>query len=337
METLETKGTHVPHPPFKETKRLLSRTSITVLALGGNAILQRGQKGTFQEQYENVRSTMAQIANLVNDGFRVVIVHGNGPQIGATVIRHELGQPKVPPLPLHACGAETQGFLGYIIQQSLRDELAKLKAERAVATIITQVIVDQSDPAFKHPSKPIGPFYTKEQRDTLLKDRSDLVIEEDSGRGYRRFVPSPDPKAVVEDEAIRVLVDDESVVIACGGGGIPVIRQGTRLQGVEAVIDKDLAAERLATSIQAESLVILTDVDGVYLDYGKPDQQLLSKISSGELETYARKGYFAKGSMGPKVEAAIRFLRNGGKKAVIANLGDLERAIKGSGGTQVRN
>jgi carbamate kinase len=281
---------------------------------------------------------MAQIAALVNDGFRVVIVHGNGPQIGATVIRHELGQAKVPPLPLHACGAETQGFLGYIIQQSLGDELARLESKRAVATIITQVIVDQSDPAFKHPSKPIGPFYTREQRDTLLRDRSELVIEEDSGRGYRRFVPSPDPKAVVEGEAIRALVDDELVVvIACGGGGIPVIRQGTRLQGVEAVIDKDLAAERLASSIQAESLVILTDVDGVYLDYGKPDQRLLSNISPNELEIYAQRGYFAKGSMGPKVEAAIRFLRNSGKRAVIANLGDLGRAIKGSAGTQVRN
>ncbi len=315
----------------------MSRTPITVLALGGNAILQRNQKGTFEEQYENVRSTTAQIASLVNDGFRIVIVHGNGPQIGATVIRHELGQTMVPPLPLHACGAETQGFLGYIIQQSLRDELARLESRRAVATIITQVVVDKSDPAFKHPSKPIGPFYTKEQRDTLLRDRSDLVIEEDSGRGYRRFVPSPDPKAVVEDEAIRVLVNDEAVVIACGGGGIPVIRQGTHLQGVEAVVDKDLAAERLATSIHAESLVILTDVEGVYLDYGRPDQRLLSKISSSELEIHAQKGYFAKGSMGPKVEAAIRFLRNGGKRAVIANLGDLGGAIKGSAGTQVRN
>ena len=280
---------------------------------------------------------MTQIAALVNDGFRVVIVHGNGPQIGATIIRHELGQAKVPPMPLDACGAETQGFLGYIIQQSLRDELDELKAKKAVATILTQVIVDQSDSAFKHPSKPIGPFYTKEQRDTLVRDRSDLVIEEDSGRGYRRFVPSPDPKAVVENDAIRVLVDHESVVIACGGGGIPVIRQGTRLQGVEAVIDKDLAAERLATSIRAESLVILTDVEGVYLDYGKPDQRLLSNVSPNELEIYAQKGYFAKGSMGPKVEAAIRFLRNGGKRAVIANLGDLGGAIKGSAGTQVRN
>jgi carbamate kinase len=273
----------------------------------------------------------------VNDGFRIVIVHGNGPQIGATVIRHEMGQTKVPPLPLHACGAETQGFLGYIIQQSLQDELAKRGTSRAVVTVITQVLVERNDPAFKHPSKPIGPFYTKDQRNVLLRDRSDLVIEEDSGRGYRRLVPSPDPKAVIEDKAIRVLVDDESVVIACGGGGIPVIRQGDQLRGVEAVIDKDLAAERLATSIHAESLVILTDVEGVYLNYGKPNQQLLSEINRDELEGYAKKGYFARGSMAPKVEAAIRFLRNGGKRAVIASLGDLGRAIKGSAGTQVTN
>jgi carbamate kinase len=248
-----------------------------------------------------------------------------------------MGRTKVPPLPLHACGAETQGFLGYIIQQSLQDELSKRQTTRSVATVVTQVLVDRNDPAFKHPSKPIGPFYTKEQRDTLLRARSDLVIEEDSGRGYRRLVPSPDPKAVIEDGAIRLLVDDESVVIACGGGGIPVIKQGNRLQGVEAVIDKDLAAERLATSIHAENLVILTDVEGVYINYGKEDQQLLSKISRDELERYAKNGSFAAGSMAPKVEAAIRFLRNGGKRSVIANLGDLGRAINGSTGTQVTN
>ena len=313
------------------------RTPITVLALGGNAILQRNQEGTFEEQYENVRSTATQIATLVDQGLRIVIVHGNGPQIGATVIRHEMGREKVPPLPLHACGAETQGFLGYIIQQSLQDELSKRRTNKSVATFVTQVLVEPNDPAFRNPSKPIGPFYTKEQRDGLLRSRSDLVVKEDSGRGYRRLVPSPDPKAVIENEAIRVLVDEESVVIACGGGGIPVIRQGSRLQGVEAVIDKDLAAERLATSIHAENLVILTDVDGVYINYGKRDQQLLSKISRDQLEEYAKEGFFAIGSMGPKVEAAIRFLRNGGKRSVIANLGDLGRAIKGSTGTQVRN
>ncbi len=337
-ETSETRATPQALAILRRDERSLPRqTPITVLALGGNAILRRNQTGTFEEQYLNVRSTAAQIATLVNKGLRVVIVHGNGPQIGATVIRHEMGQTKVPPLPLHACGAETQGFLGYIIQQCLQDELRKIGANKAVATVITQVLLEEGDPAFIHPSKPIGPFYTKDQRDTLLKDRKDLIIEEDSGRGYRRLVPSPDPRAVVEYEAIRVLVANESVVIACGGGGIPVIRNADRLQGVEAVVDKDLAAERLATSIHAENLVILTDVDGVYLNYGKPDQRLLSRVNRHELEKHAEKGSFASGSMAPKVEAAIRFLRNGGKRAVIANLRDLGSAIRGTAGTQVSN
>jgi len=330
---------NLPSPPIvlRDETSLPRQTPITVLALGGNAILQRNQEGTFEEQYENVKSTATQIATLVNNGLRIVIVHGNGPQIGATVIRHEMGRTKVPPLPLHVCGAETQGFLGYIIQQSLQDELTKRGTSRAVVTVITQVLVDRNDPAFKHPSKPIGPFYTKDQRDVLLRDRSDLVIEEDSGRGYRRLIASPDPKAVIEDGVIRVLVDNELVVIACGGGGIPVVRQEDLLQGVEAVIDKDLAAERLATSIHAENLIILTDVDGVYINYGKPNQQLLSKINRDKLEGYAKNGYFAKGSMAPKVEAAIRFLRNGGKRAVIASLRELGKAIKGSAGTQITN
>lgn len=297
--------------------------------------MQRNQKGSFEEQYENVKSTMTQIATLVNDGLRIVIVHGNGPQIGATIIRHEMGGAIVPPMPLYACGAETQGFLGYMIQQALRDELSRRGSRKPVATIITQVIVDHDDLAFQHPSKPIGPFYTRSQRDDLLRQRKDLVIEEDSGRGFRRLVPSPDPKLVVENDSIRILVENDSVVIACGGGGIPVTGERNSLQGVEAVIDKDLAAEKLATSIDAENLIILTDVEGVYLDFGKPSQRLLSNVTPIELNTYAEKGYFAKGSMGPKVEAVIRFLRNGGKRGVIASLRDLEKAMKGSAGTQV--
>lgn len=308
---------------------------MTVLALGGNAILQRNQKGTFEEQYENVRATSAQLAHLLQAGFRVAIVHGNGPQIGATVIRHELGQAKVPAFPLHACGAETQGFLGYMIQQTLLEELARRGMKMTVATVITQVAVEEDDPAFKNPTKPIGPFYTKVEAEKLKRERRDLVIEQDSGRGFRRFVASPDPKSVVEEEAIRSLVNNGSVVIACGGGGIPVIRKSERILGVDAVIDKDLAAERLAASIRAETLVILTDVDGVYLNYGSPHQRLLSNIRLGQLEGYAGQGYFAKGSMGPKVEASIRFLKNGGKRAVIASLAEVANAMNGSAGTQI--
>ena len=311
------------------------RGPLTVLALGGNAILQRQQKGTFEEQYENVRATSAQLAHLLEAGFRVAIVHGNGPQIGATVIRHELGQAKVPAFPLHACGAETQGFLGYMIQQTLLEELARRGMKMTIATVITQVSVQEDDPAFKNPSKPIGPFYTKEEAEKLKRERSDLVIEQDSGRGFRRFVASPDPKSVVEEEAIRSLVNNGSVVIACGGGGIPVIRNGNRILGVDAVIDKDLAAERLAASIHAETLIILTDVKGVYLNYGSPHQRLLSNIRLGEVEEYASQGHFAKGSMGPKVEASIRFLKNGGKRAVIASLAEVASAMNGSAGTQI--
>lgn len=308
---------------------------MTVLALGGNAILQRNQRGTYEEQYENVRATSAQLARLLQAGFRVAIVHGNGPQIGATVIRHELGQAKVPSFPLHACGAETQGFLGYMIQQTLREELARRGMKMTIATVVTQVLVEEDDPAFKNPSKPIGPFYTKTEAEKLKRERKDLVIEQDSGRGFRRFVSSPDPKSVVEEEAIRSLVNNGSVVIACGGGGIPVIKKGEQILGVDAVIDKDLAAERLAASIGAEMLIILTDVNGVYLNYGSPGERLLSNVRLGQLEEYAGQGHFAKGSMGPKVEASIRFLRNGGKRAAIANLAEAANAMNGSAGTQI--
>ena len=311
------------------------RGPLTVLALGGNAILQRSQKGTFEEQYENVRATSAQIAHLIAAGFRIAIVHGNGPQIGATVIRHELGQARVPGFPLHAAGAETQGFLGYMIQQTLGAELSKRGIKKSIATVITQVVVDENDPAFKDPSKPIGPFYTKEQAESILRERRDVVIEEDSGRGFRRFVASPDPKAVVEEEAIRLLVNNGSVVIACGGGGIPVVRSGEGFVGMDAVIDKDLAAERLAASIHAETFIVLTDVEGAYLHYGASDQRMLSNLRLEQLEAYASQGYFAKGSMGPKVEASIRFLRNGGKRSVIANLAETTNAMNGSAGTQI--
>ncbi len=297
--------------------------------------MQRGEHGTFQEQYRNVQSTMSQIADLVQGGRRIIITHGNGPQIGATLIRHEMAKQTVPPFPLHACGAETQGFLGYIMQQSLQSEFAKRGDKRPVITVITQVLVDIRDPAFQNPTKPIGPFYTEWQRQKLLEERSDLVIKEDSGRGYRRVVPSPDPKLVVEGEAIQTIVNTGAVVIACGGGGIPVIQGDHRLEGVEAVIDKDLAAERLATSIGASRLAIMTDVDGVFLHFGTKDQRLLSKVKSEELARYAREGHFASGSMGPKVESVLRFLNDGGESAVIAYLGGLRDAVEGRTGTQI--
>ncbi len=308
---------------------------LTVVALGGNAILQRGENGTFEEQLRNINSTAAQLAELVAQGVRLVITHGNGPQIGATLIRHELSRQTVPPLPLHACGAETQGFLGYVIQQSLQNELAKRRVSAEVATVITQVVVDGNDQAFQNPTKPIGPFYTEWQRRKVLEERSDIVIKEDSGRGHRRVVPSPDPKLVVETKTIQTLVENGVIVIACGGGGIPVIQRGQEVLGIEAVIDKDLAAEGLATSIGAAQLAIMTDVDGVFLNYGRDDQRFLARVTGDDLAKYAQVGHFAAGSMGPKVEAVLRFLDHGGKRAVIGYLGSLKEAVEGRTGTQI--
>jgi carbamate kinase len=308
---------------------------LIVLALGGNAILQRGEKGSFEQQYRNVQATMSQVADLVVDGWRVVVTHGNGPQIGATLIRHELARRSVPAFPLHACGAETQGFLGYVIQQCLQSELAQRGVERLVVSVVTQVVVDRRDPAFGTATKPIGPFYSQGEAKKLMEAGNGLVFREDSGRGYRRMVASPDPKLVVEAESIRKLVEDDVIVVACGGGGIPVVRSGPSLSGVDAVIDKDLAAERLASGIGARRLAILTDVQGVFLRYRKEGQELLSRVGVGDLSKLAGEGHFASGSMGPKVEAVVRFLRNGGGSAVIAYLGSLKDAVEGRSGTQV--
>src|SRR6266704_1334739 len=304
-----------------------------VLALGGNAILQRRERGTFDQQYRNVQATMAQVADLVADGLQVVITHGNGPQIGATLLRHELSKRTVPALPLHACGAETQGFLGYVIQQTLQSELAQRGQDRAVVTILTQV--EGEDSAFQNPTKPVGPFYSESEKREMEKSGKGWMFVEDSGRGYRRVVPSPDPKAVVEGGAIKKLVHEGAVVIACGGGGIPVAGSGPSRYGVDAAIDKDLSAERLATTIGSLRLVILTDVQGVFLNYGKKNEEFLSKVSLKELSKLAHTGQFASGSMGPKVEAVVRFLRNGGGSAVIAYLGSLKDAVEGRSGTQI--
>ncbi len=278
---------------------------------------------------------MSQVAELVSNGRQVLITHGNGPQIGATIIRHEMASQTVPPFPVHACGAETQGFLGYLMQQTLRSELGKRGVERSVVTVVTQAVVDTRDQAFQNPTKPIGPFYTEWQRRKILEERGDLVIKQDSGRGYRRMIASPDPEEIVEARAIQELVRREVIVIACGGGGIPVVRTEQGLVGVEAVIDKDLAAERLATSTGASRLAIMTDVDGVFLHYGKDDQRFLSKVKRDDLARYAAAGHFASGSMGPKVEAVLRFLENGGESAVIAYLGSLREAVEGRAGTNV--
>jgi carbamate kinase len=308
---------------------------LIVIALGGNAVLKRGEKGTYDEQYQNIKTSVGDIADLIVGGHKIVLTHGNGPQIGATLLRHEAAKSIVPPFPLDACGAETQGFIGYMIQQALRNELKSRGIDKYVVTIITRVIVDKHDSAFQNPSKPIGPFYSKDEAAQILRQRPNLVVREDAGRGYRRVVPSPDPKIIAERYAIRALVDSGFVVVACGGGGIPIIEEGTQAAGVEAVIDKDLAAQRLATLIGADVLMILTDIAGAYINYGTARQEMITTITSGKLRNYLREGQFREGSMAPKVEAAIRFVESGGERAIIAELGSLTEALDGKTGTHV--
>jgi len=313
----------------------LPTNNLVVLALGGNAILRRGERGTFEEQYRNVCGTVQRIADLVQAGYGVVITHGNGPQVGATVLRHEAAKSIVPPFPLDVCGSETQGFIGYMIQQALRNELKKRGLDKYVVTVVTRVIVDPDDEAFQNPTKPVGPFYTKQEAEKIRAHRPDLVVKEDAGRGYRRVVPSPDPKIIAERFAIRSLVDNGFVVVACGGGGIPIVEEGTQARGVEAVIDKDLAGQRLATLIDASIFVILTDVDGAYLNYGTPEQTLIEQTTPHQLEQFLMEGHFKEGSMSPKITAAIRFVQNGGERAIIAELSKLREAMQRKSGTHV--
>lgn len=307
-----------------------------VVALGGNAILRPGQKGTAADQRQNLHSTSRQLVRLIQRGHQVVVTHGNGPQVGAILLQQEAGRATgVPPMPLDVCGAESQGLLGYLIQQSLYNELVKANIEKSVVTVLTQTVVDPGDRAFSNPTKPIGPFYSEQEAQRLARETGHRYVE-DAGRGWRRVVPSPDPAAIVEAQAIRLLVQQGVIVIAVGGGGIPVVRGSEYLlSGTDAVIDKDLAAARLAEQLHADRLIILTDVPRVYLAYGKPDQRELVRMGAAEARSYLSRGEFARGSMGPKVEACARFVEATGQQAVIAALEQLEAAVDGTSGTTV--
>jgi len=307
-----------------------------VVALGGNAILQRGQRGTFEEQLANVYHTAEQLAEMVLSGeWRIVITHGNGPQVGNILLQQEAAKEVVSPMPMDVCGAESQGLIGYMIQQALHNILEKRgRGDIPIATVVTQVLVDKSDPAFQNPTKPVGPFYSEEEAKKLQAEKGWHVVE-DAGRGWRRVVPSPDPKAIVERDFIRILVENRAIVIASGGGGIPVIKEDGELKGVEAVIDKDLAGERLAEDVGADVFLILTDVDKVKLNYGKPDERPLDRMTVEEAKRYLAEGHFAKGSMEPKVKAAVRFVEAGGERAVIAALDQAQAALAGETGTQI--
>ena len=305
-----------------------------VVALGGNAILQPGQVGTFEEQLVNVDQSCRRIARLVVDGWRVVLTHGNGPQVGNILIQNALAAKLVAPMPMDVCGAETQGQIGYMLQQSLHNHMVKLRLQVPVATFLTEVVVDRRDPAFSSPSKPVGPFYP-EARARELAIEQGLVVREDAGRGWRRVVPSPAPVEIVQRPAIADALAAGVLVVCNGGGGIPVVRhRDGSLHGVEAVIDKDLAAARLALDLEADVLLILTDVAAVFVAYKTPEQRALARVTVEEMERHTAAGEFKAGSMGPKVAAALQFARAGGR-AVIASLLDVAPAMRGEAGTTI--
>jgi carbamate kinase len=325
------------------------KKSLVVIALGGNAMIQGKQRGTIEEQIENITETAKQIMKVIPN-YRVVITHGNGPQVGNIMLQMEAGSHlpyERPVLPMDVCGSMTQGQIGYIIQNILGnllltegpasrlDPTKKIK----VATIITQVVVSKNDPAFQNPTKPVGPFYSKEKADQIATEHPDFTIIEDAGRGYRRVVPSPDPIQIYEKDQVNALLEAGFIVVASGGGGIPVIKNDDEtVKGVEAVIDKDLAGERLAVDTGAEIFAILTDTDRAYLNFNTPESKGVDLINVPELEKLLEKGAFGyklKGSMGPKLKAAIRFIKDGGKKVIITRPELAAAALEGKAGTTI--
>jgi carbamate kinase len=306
-----------------------------LVSLGGNAILKHGQKGTAEEQTANVQETAKHLARLVRRGDRLAVSHGNGPQVGNILLQNEIAKETLPPMPLDVCGAESQGMIGYMLQCAIRSELGS-GSSVPVATVITQTLVDPSDPAFLNPTKPVGPFYTEAQASELTKAKGWHMIS-DSGRGYRRVVPSPFPLDILEKDVIVRLFESGTIVIGAGGGGVPVIREKNgRIRGVEAVLDKDRTAALLGKILGVETLLILTDVEKVYINYGKPGQKALDKLSAAEARKYLTDGQFPAGSMGPKMESAVDFVSSSQeKKVVIASLQMAEEALMGQAGTTI--
>lgn len=302
-----------------------------VIALGGNAL-----GNTPKEQLELVKKTASTIVDLVEEGYDVVVGHGNGPQVGMVNLAFENSHNKVggtPEMPFPECGAMTQGYIGYHLQQSIGKELQKRNIKKPVATVVTQVEVDPTDSAFQNPTKPIGSFYNKEEADKIVKETGYTFIE-DAGRGYRRVVPSPKPVSIVELDVVEKLVADGAVVITVGGGGIPVIKKDNWYEGVAAVIDKDRASAKLALDLKADMLVILTAVEKVAINFNKPDQKNLDEMSLAEAKQYCSEGHFAKGSMLPKVESCIEYVENTNDgKALITSLEKAKDALQGKTGT----
>ena len=304
-----------------------------LIAFGGNAIIRAGQKGTYEEQLENIRSCCRKLVDLYDRGFSMVITHGNGPQVGNLLIQNEAASEQIPVQPMHVCVAQTQGQIGYLLQCELDNELRRRKKSVQTAAVMTRVLVDSSDEAFSKPTKPVGPFFS-EQHARAKMQKGETWIS-DSGRGWRRVVPSPRPIKILELEAINQLLECCGIVIAVGGGGIPVVERNGELTGIDAVIDKDLASALLARNLNVDVLVMLTDVSCVKLNFGHANERDVHDLTADEAEQHLAEGQFGTGSMAPKIQAALDFLKAGGKRAVITSLVEVVEAIHGNAGTVI--
>jgi carbamate kinase len=307
---------------------------ISVVAIGGNSLIKDKDHQTVPDQFDATQETCRHIASMIEQGWRVVITHGNGPQVGFILLRSELASSVLHTVPLDSCGADTQGALGYMIQQCLFNELTQRGIKKDVVTIVTQTLVEKNDPAFKNPSKPIGPFYDRKKAEKYREEKGWNLME-DAGRGWRRVVPSPYPIKIIEQDIIETLVNEGTIVIAVGGGGIPVVEHEGKLKGAEAVIDKDYASALLAIGMKADLFLISTAIEKVFLDFGKPSQTPVDKMTLTQAKKYLEEGHFPQGSMGPKIEAIINYIEHGGKQALITNPANLERALAGKTGTYV--
>jgi carbamate kinase len=308
---------------------------VAVVAVGGNSLIKDEFRKDIGNQYQAACESMHHIADMIQQGWEVVVTHGNGPQVGYLLRRSELARHELHEVPLDICGADTQGAIGYMFQQALQNEFLARGMQKQAVAVVTQTVVDRGDPAFQNPTKPIGSFMTEEMAQQR-KEKESWAVVEDAGRGWRRVVPSPLPMRIVEADCIRDLIQAGKIVIGVGGGGIPVIEDPSgRLIGVEAVIDKDFGSALLANMLDADLFVISTAVEKVALNYNKPNQVWLDRMTLSEAKAYQAEGHFAKGSMGPKISAIVRFLEHGGKQAIITNPENISRALKGETGTLI--
>ncbi|MEO0098915.1 MAG: carbamate kinase [candidate division WOR-3 bacterium] len=307
---------------------------ICVCAIGGNSLIRGPNNISFYDQYETVKETCRHLVPIIKSGYELVLTHGNGPQVGFLLLRSHFSRNFLPEVPLEVGNAMTQGEIGYMISEAFTNILKEKKIDKEVVAILTRVLVDAGDSSFHRPSKPIGPFYSRSEAMALAK-KHHWVLKEDAGRGYRRIVPSPEPIDILEKKAIKDLLSDGKIVIATGGGGIPVVKKNGYYQGIAAVIDKDLATSLLASLIGAELFIISTAVDGVYLNYGKPKSRLLPILTIRDCQKYLKEGQFPEGSMGPKIKAAIKFLQKGGKEVIITSPEKIPQALKGKAGTKI--